>query len=67
MENLSSVKKSDVLPEFQAFLLAKKLAANKNVFFYGLRVSNYFSFAREKATARKRLPGNHRHRVYRNA
>jgi hypothetical protein len=33
MENLSDSRKKDVLPEFQAFLLDKKLAQEKNVFF----------------------------------
>jgi len=36
MENLSDNRKNDVLPEFQAFLLDKKLAQEKNVFFYAL-------------------------------
>jgi len=30
---LSDSRKNDVLPEFQAFLLEKKLAQKKNVFF----------------------------------
>jgi len=33
MGNLSDVKKNDILPEFQAFLLEKKLAPEKNVLF----------------------------------
>ena len=33
MENLSTVKKTDILPEFQNFLLEKKLVPEKNVFF----------------------------------
>jgi hypothetical protein len=33
MENLSDSKKNDVLPEFQTFLLEKKLTPEKNVFF----------------------------------
>jgi integrase len=48
MENLFNVKKSDILPEFQAFLLEKKLAPEKNVFFYALWASKYFSYARKK-------------------
>jgi len=36
MENLSDNRKNDVLPEFGAFLLDKKLAQEKNVFFYAL-------------------------------
>jgi hypothetical protein len=39
MENLSDSKKNDVLPEFQTFLLEKKLTPEKNVFFYALWVS----------------------------
>jgi hypothetical protein len=48
MENLSSGKKSDILPEFQAFLLEKKLAPEKHVFFYVLWASKYFTYARKK-------------------
>ena len=48
MENLFNVKKSDILPEFQAFLLEKKLTPEKNVFFYALWASKYFSYARKK-------------------
>ena len=48
MENLFNVKKSDILPEFQAFLLEKKLTPEKNVLFYALWVSKYFSYARKK-------------------
>jgi hypothetical protein len=33
MGNLSDSSQNDVLPEFQAFLLEKKLAQEKNVFF----------------------------------
>jgi hypothetical protein len=33
MENLSNLKKINILPEFQNFLLEKKLAPEKNVFF----------------------------------
>lgn len=36
MGNLSSEKNTDVLPEFQTFLLDKNLALEKNVFFYAL-------------------------------
>ncbi|HLE18501.1 MAG TPA: hypothetical protein VI728_09490 [Syntrophales bacterium] len=32
MENLYNTKAGDVLPEFQKFLLEKKLAPEKNVF-----------------------------------
>ena len=48
MENLSTVKKTDILPEFQNFLLEKKLVPEKNVFFYALRVSKYFTYARRQ-------------------
>lgn len=48
MENLSNVKKSDILPEFQTFLLEKKLAPEKNVFFYALWMSKFFNFSRKK-------------------
>jgi len=48
MGNLSAVKKSDVLPEFQTFLLDKKLAPEKNVSFYTFWVSKFFSFTRNK-------------------
>jgi len=48
MENLSNGKKSDILPEFQAFLLEKKLAQEKNVLFYALWASKYFTYARKK-------------------
>ncbi|MGA3281882.1 MAG: hypothetical protein ABSD50_12980 [Smithella sp.] len=43
MGNLSNVNKTDTLPAFQAFLLDKKLAPEKNVFFYALWTSKYFS------------------------
>jgi integron integrase len=48
MENLSDSKKNDVLPEFQAFLLKKKLVPEKNVLFYALWASKYFTYARKK-------------------
>lgn len=47
MENLSNNKKNDVLPEFQSFLLAKKLVPEKNVFFYAIWVSRYLTYARK--------------------
>lgn len=34
MGNLSTVKANEILPEFQKFLLEKKLAPEKNIFFY---------------------------------
>jgi len=48
MVNLSNVKNSDVLPEFQAFLLDKKLAPENHVFFLALWVSKFLSFANKK-------------------
>ncbi|MFZ3103900.1 MAG: phage integrase N-terminal SAM-like domain-containing protein [Smithella sp.] len=51
MENLSDSKKNDVLPEFQTFLLEKKLTPEKNVFFYALWASKYFSYARKKLSS----------------
>jgi hypothetical protein len=48
MDNLTDRKKNDVLPEFQAFLLDKKLATEKNVFFYALWASKYFTYASKK-------------------
>ncbi|NLA41430.1 MAG: hypothetical protein GX874_08490 [Smithella sp.] len=41
MENLSDSRKNDVLPELQAFLLEKKLAREKNVFFCALWASKF--------------------------
>jgi integron integrase len=48
MGNLSTVKKSDILPEFQTFLLEKKLVPEKNVFFYALWMSKFFTYVRKK-------------------
>jgi len=48
MGNLSHYKLGDVLPEFQKFLLEKKLTPEKNVFFYALWTSKYFNYARHK-------------------
>ncbi len=48
MAKLSNEKKNDVLPEFQAFLLDKKLAPEKNVFFYALWVSKFLNYANKK-------------------
>jgi integron integrase len=48
MENLSDNRKKDVLPEFQAFLLDKKLAQEKNVFFYALWASKFLNYANKK-------------------
>ncbi|KQC06885.1 MAG: hypothetical protein APR62_07375 [Smithella sp. SDB] len=48
MENLSDNRKNDVLPEFQAFLLDKKLAQEKNVFFYALWASKFLNYSNKK-------------------
>jgi integron integrase len=48
MGNLSNVKKTDILPEFQTFLFDKKMVPEKNVFFYALWTSKYFNYARKK-------------------
>jgi hypothetical protein len=48
MEKLSNVNKTDILPEFQTFLPEKKLALEKNVFFYALRASKYLTYANKK-------------------
>lgn len=43
MDKLSDVIRTDILPEFQTFLLEKKLVPERNVFFYALRASKYFT------------------------
>jgi integron integrase len=48
MGNLSNIKANEILPEFQTFLLEKKLVPEKNVFFYALWVSKYLNYARRK-------------------
>ena len=48
MENLSTAKKTDILPEFQNFLLENKLVTEKNVFFYALWAGKFFTYARKK-------------------
>jgi len=48
MENLFGSRKNDVLPEFQAFLLDKKLAQEKNVFFYALWASKFLIYSNKK-------------------
>jgi integron integrase len=48
MENLFDSKKNEVLPEFQAFLLDKKLAPEKNVVFYALWASKFLNYANKK-------------------
>lgn len=48
MGNMSDNRKKDVLPEFQAFLLDKKLAQEKNAFFYALWASKFLIFSNRK-------------------
>jgi site-specific recombinase XerD len=48
MEKSSTTKTNEILPEFQRFLLEKKLAPEKNAFFYTLWTSKFFNFARKK-------------------
>ena len=48
MGNLSNVKNTDILPEFQTFLLEKKMVPERNVLFYALWASKYFNYARRK-------------------
>lgn len=47
-ENMSDNRKKDVLPEFQAFLLDKKLAQEKNAFFYALWASKFLIYSNKK-------------------
>ncbi len=48
MQYFSNTKADDALPEFQKFLLEKKLAPERNVFFYALWTSKFFNYARKK-------------------
>ena len=48
MDNVSNSRKKDILPEFQVFLLDKKLAQEKNVFFYALWASKFLNYANKK-------------------
>ena len=48
MGNSSNVKSGEILPEFQRFLLEKKLVPEKNVFFYAFWASKFFNYARKK-------------------
>jgi len=56
MEKLTDSKKNDVLPEFQEFPLEKKLALEKNVFFYALWANKYFTYASKKLRSPKTGP-----------
>jgi len=58
MGNLSDSRKNDVLPEFQAFLLEKKLAQEKNVFFYALWASKFLIYANKKQIPHNQYQGN---------
>jgi integron integrase len=46
MDLLSNSHLKDILPDFQRFLLERKLAAERHVPFYALRVSQFLSFAK---------------------
>jgi hypothetical protein len=48
MGNLSDIRKSDILPEFQNFLLENKVVTEKYVFFYALWAGKFFTYARKK-------------------
>jgi len=48
MDNLANSYNNDVLPEFQKFLLEKKLAPEKNVPFYAHWINRYLSYARKR-------------------
>jgi hypothetical protein len=51
MDSSSSSRLQDVLPQFHAFLVEKKLAPAKYAPFYALRVSQFFSFANKEQGA----------------
>ncbi len=46
MRKLSKVK-PELLPEFQRFLLERKLVAEKNIRFFAYRVSRFLEFSRK--------------------
>jgi len=52
MENLSDSRKKDLLPEFQAFLLDKKPAQERNVFFYALWAGKFLIHSNKKSKYR---------------
>lgn len=58
MENLSKYKANEILPEFQTFLLEKKLVPEKNVFFYALWLSKFFNYARKKQISAEKYQEN---------
>ena len=60
MDNLSDSRKKDVLQEFQVFLVDKKLAQEKNVFFYALWASKFLTFTGELIRDMKAIKENAR-------
>ncbi|MCE5212915.1 MAG: site-specific integrase, partial [Deltaproteobacteria bacterium] len=58
MDNLSNVAKSVVLPEFQAFLLEKKLAPEKTIPFYAFWMSRFLSYAQRKQISSEKYQEN---------
>jgi integron integrase len=51
MGKLHYNKGGDILPDFQKFLLEKKLAPEKDVFFYAFWANQFFNYARKKQLA----------------
>ena len=58
MGNLSSIAKNDILPEFQAFLLNRKLVPGKNASFYAFWASKFFTYARKKQVSSDKYQEN---------
>ena len=58
MGDLSKIKANEILPEFQVFLLEKKLVPEKNVFFYALWLSKFFNYARKKQISAEKYQEN---------
>ena len=58
MGNLPNTKVGDVLSKFQKFLLEKKLAPEKSVFFYALWASKFFNYTRKKQMSSEKYQGN---------
>jgi hypothetical protein len=58
MENLSSLKKADILPEFQTFLLDKKMVPGKNVFFYALWTGKFLTYVRKNKVSSDKYQEN---------
>jgi hypothetical protein len=57
MEILSNVKKTDILPEFQTFLLDKKMC-RKRMCFCALWVSKFLNYARTHQLSSDEYQGN---------